>query len=68
MSQKLFIGGLSWGTRNDGLRAAFENFGEVVSAEVVMDRVTGRSRGFGFVTYSDVESAENARPGEATRH
>ena len=36
---------------------AFENFGEVVSAEVVMDRVTGR-RGFGFVTYSDVESAE----------
>ena len=53
MSKKLFVGGLSWGTSDDGLRAAFEKFGEIVEAKVVLDRDTGRSRGFGFVTFAD---------------
>ena len=49
MSKKLFVGGLAWATTDDGLRRAFERFGPVVEAKVVMDRDTGRSRGFGSV-------------------
>ena len=50
MSKKLFVGGLSWNTADDGLREAFERFGEVTEAKVITDRETGRSRGFGFVS------------------
>ncbi len=53
MSMKLFVGGLSFNTDNDGLRRGFEKFGEVVDAAVIMDRDTGRSRGFGFVTFAN---------------
>lgn len=60
MSKKLFVGGLSWGTSDDGLRAAFERFGEVTEAKVVLDRDTGRSRGFGFVAYTDEAAARQA--------
>ena len=60
MSNKLFVGGLSWDTDTDGLRAAFEAFGEVTDAVVITDRESGRSRGFGFVTYSDASSAKTA--------
>jgi len=60
MSRKLFIGGLSWSTEDDGLRRAFEQFGEVTDAKVITDRDTGRSRGFGFVTFADAESARSA--------
>jgi RNA recognition motif-containing protein len=60
VSKKLFVGGLSWGTSDDGLRAAFETFGEVVEAKVVLDRDTGRSRGFGFVTFADDAAATRA--------
>ena len=49
MSNKLFVGGLSWGTSDDGLRDAFAEFGSVTDAKVITDRETGRSRGFGFV-------------------
>ena len=49
MSKKLFVGGLSWDTTDDGLREAFSPFGTVIEAKVVTDRETGRSRGFGFV-------------------
>jgi cold-inducible RNA-binding protein len=61
MSQKLFVGGLSWGTSEMELREAFEPFGEVTYAKVITDRDTGRSRGFGFVEYSSREEADNAR-------
>jgi len=57
---KLFVGGLSWNTTNDGLRAAFESCGEVADAVVVMDRDTGRSRGFGFVTFARAEDGTKA--------
>jgi cold-inducible RNA-binding protein len=60
MSKKLFVGGLAWATDDNGLREAFEQFGEVTEAKVIMDRDTGRSRGFGFVTYVEAESATNA--------
>jgi heterogeneous nuclear ribonucleoprotein A1/A3 len=63
MSKKVFVGGLSWNTDNASLRDAFATFGEVVEATVVMDRDTQRSRGFGFVTYSDATAAQNAIAG-----
>ena len=55
MSNKLFVGGLAWATTDASLKAAFEPFGEVVDAKVILDRETGRSRGFGFVTFSDAD-------------
>ena len=61
MSKKLFIGGLSWDTSDDGLKAAFEPFGEIVEAKVVLDRDTGRSRGFGFVTFADDAAGTKAQ-------
>ena len=60
MSKKLFVGGLSWGTTDDGLHQAFERFGEIVEAKVITDRETGRSRGFGFVTFANDDGAINA--------
>jgi len=60
MSKKLFVGGVSWGTTDDGLREAFERFGEVSEAKIITDRETGRSRGFGFVTFDNDEDADNA--------
>jgi RNA recognition motif-containing protein len=60
MSKKLFVGGLSWGTDDHGLRQAFEQFGEVIDAKVITDRETGRSRGFGFVTFADASAADEA--------
>ncbi|XP_010435219.1 PREDICTED: glycine-rich RNA-binding protein 2, mitochondrial [Camelina sativa] len=60
MSTKLFVGGLSWGTDDQSLRDAFAHFGEVVDAKVIVDRETGRSRGFGFVNFSDETAASAA--------
>ncbi len=60
MSKRLFVGGLSWGTDDEGLRQAFETFGEVTDVKVITDRETGRSRGFGFVTFTDDSAANNA--------
>lgn len=60
MAKRLFVGGLSWGTTDEDLRSAFERFGEVTDATVVKDRDTGRSRGFGFVTFEQDDEAKNA--------
>ncbi len=60
MSKKLFVGGLSWGTDDAGLRAAFDRFGSIEDSKVITDRDTGRSRGFGFVTFSEAGDADNA--------
>ncbi|MBV1857055.1 MAG: RNA-binding protein, partial [Nannocystaceae bacterium] len=60
MSNKLFVGGLSWDTNDAGLRDAFTAFGEVVEAKVITDRETGRSRGFGFVTFTEPTAAKAA--------
>ncbi|HUD03253.1 MAG TPA: RNA-binding protein [Patescibacteria group bacterium] len=53
MAYKLFIGSLSWNTDDAALQAAFAPFGTVVSATVVKDRNSGRSKGFGFVEFED---------------
>ena len=60
MAKKLFVGGLSWDTTDDGLRQAFASFGEITEAKVITDRDTGRSRGFGFVTFAQDEEAKAA--------
>lgn len=60
VSTRLFCGGLAWATDDASLRAAFEPFGTITDARVVMDRETGRSRGFGFVGFSTEEEAARA--------
>jgi RNA recognition motif-containing protein len=60
MSKKLFVGSLSWGTNDEALRDAFAAHGEISEAVVISDRDTGRSRGFGFVTFEDDEAADKA--------
>ena len=60
MTKKLFVGGLSWNTTEAGLRQAFERFGEMLEVKIITDRDTGRSRGFGFVTFSQEADADNA--------
>lgn len=60
MSTKLFVGSLPWSINDQTLQETFEPHGTVVSAKVIMDRETGRSRGFGFVEMSDSEEAKNA--------
>lgn len=60
MGRRLFVGSLSWNTDDDGLRAAFERFGAVEDAKVITDRETGRSRGFGFVTFEEEAAAQAA--------
>lgn len=67
MSKKLYVGNLPWATTSSDLENMFREFGEVASAEVIMDRDTGRSRGFGFVQMNsdqDAEAAINALNGQ----
>ncbi len=60
---KLYVGNLSFSTSESALRSAFEAFGEVTSATLVMDRDTGRPRGFGFVEMPDNSQAQAAIAG-----
>jgi cold-inducible RNA-binding protein len=60
VSTKLFVGSLPWSVDDQKLQEAFEEHGEVVSAKVIKDRETGRSRGFGFVEMASQESANSA--------
>ena len=60
MSKKLYVGNLSFNTNTDGLREAFEKAGPVEDAVVMSDKMTGRSRGFGFVTMATDEGAAAA--------
>lgn len=55
---KLFVGGLPWATTSDELNQLFAQAGTVTSATVIQDRMTGRSKGFGFVEMSDEDSAK----------
>jgi len=63
MSAKVYVGNLSWNTTDDTLREAFSHYGNVVDSIVMRDRDTGRSRGFGFVTFSLDQEAESAIAG-----
>ncbi|XP_034692789.1 organelle RRM domain-containing protein 2, mitochondrial [Vitis riparia] len=62
-SPKLFVSGLSRLTTDEKLKEAFSPFGQLLEAKVITDRVSGRSKGFGFVTYTTLEEAEKAREG-----
>ena len=60
MSTKLFVGSLPWSVNDEGLKQTFEKHGSVVSAKVIMDRDTSRSRGFGFVEMENSDDASKA--------
>lgn len=61
MAKKLFVGGLSWDTSDATLKQFFSQAGQVISANVITDKFTGRSRGFGFVEMSSDEETEKAK-------
>jgi len=61
MKNKLFIGGLAWATTEDTLRDAVSEYGNLEEVRIITDRNTGRSRGFGFVTFEDEESATKCK-------
>ena len=63
MGKKLYVGNLSYGTVEDGLRTAFQAFGNVVSAKIITDRDSGQSKGFGFVEMSSDDEAHAAIDG-----
>ncbi len=58
--KKLFVGSLAWAINDDSLRAAFEKAGTVESAQVITDKFSGRSKGFGFVEMATEEDAQAA--------
>lgn len=57
---KLFVGSLPWSINNDSLKELFAPYGEITEAVVITDRDTGRSKGFGFVTFAKAEDAQKA--------
>lgn len=58
--KKIFVGNLSWKTSEEALKEHFEVFGKVISAKIVTDQMTGKSKGFGFVEMEDADAASNA--------
>jgi RNA recognition motif-containing protein len=60
MASKIYIGGLAYSVNDDELQTMFAEFGTVVSANVIKDRDSGQSKGFGFVEMSDDEAAKKA--------
>ncbi|KAL3520644.1 hypothetical protein ACH5RR_018793 [Cinchona calisaya] len=57
---KVFVGGLAWETPKESLREHFEKYGEILEAVIISDKHTGRSKGYGFVTFKDAEAAKKA--------
>ncbi len=57
---KIYVGGLPYQTQDDQLQQIFSSYGEVSSAKIIMDRETGRSKGFGFVEMPDNDAAKKA--------
>ncbi|KAF7146992.1 hypothetical protein RHSIM_Rhsim03G0122600 [Rhododendron simsii] len=57
---KVFVGGLAWETPKEAMRDHFEKYGEILEAVIISDKVTGRSKGYGFVTFKDAEAAKKA--------
>jgi RNA recognition motif-containing protein len=62
-NKKLYVGNLPWSMTNESLKELFSQFGEVVEAVVISDRMSGRSKGFGFVTFATEEAAQAAVDG-----
>lgn len=59
-NKKLYVGNLPWSVNDDSLRELFAQFGDITEATVVVDRMSGRSKGFGFVTFASEEMASKA--------
>ncbi|KAF0899900.1 hypothetical protein E2562_025140 [Oryza meyeriana var. granulata] len=57
---KVFVGGLAWETHKDTLREHFERFGDILEAVIISDKLTGRSKGYGFVTFKEADAAKKA--------
>ncbi|XP_075511659.1 uncharacterized protein LOC142547310 [Primulina tabacum] len=57
---KVFVGGLAWETHTEVMQSHFEQFGEILEAVIITDKHTGKSKGYGFVTFQDPESAQRA--------
>lgn len=57
---KLYVGNLPWTLTNDSLRDLFASYGEITDAVIIMDRMSGRSKGFGFVTFAQEADAQKA--------
>ena len=60
MNKRLYVGGIPYSSTEESLKDAFAQAGEVVSVRIILDRMTGRSRGFGFVEMSTEEEAQKA--------
>jgi RNA recognition motif-containing protein len=60
MAKKLYVGGLPYSTTDNELKEAFSQAGEVSSATIIMDRMTGRSKGFGFVEFDNDADSDKA--------
>ncbi|KAI3969856.1 hypothetical protein MKX01_038324 [Papaver californicum] len=60
---RCFVGGLAWATDDQALEKAFSTFGEIVESKIINDRETGRSRGFGFVTFANEQAMREAIEG-----
>ncbi|MEA2005985.1 MAG: RNA-binding protein [Acidobacteriota bacterium] len=60
MSEQIYVGNLSYNMTEGSLRELFEQYGEVVSVKIIQDRMSGRSKGFGFVEMANKEEAETA--------
>lgn len=60
MATKLFVGSLPWSVNDQELEDVFKSYGTIISAKVIMDRESGRSKGFGFVEFEDDNAAKGA--------
>lgn len=60
MSKKLFIGNIEWGATEEDLKTLFGEYGEIEEAVIIKDRMSGRSKGFGFVTFANDADADKA--------
>lgn len=60
MSNKVYVGNLAWATSQDGLGQFFAQYGQVTESFVAVDKMSGRSKGFGFVTFASEADAQNA--------
>lgn len=60
MSKKLFVGNIDWGTTDEQLQELFSQYGDIEEAVIIKDRFSGRSKGFGFVTFVNDDEADKA--------
>jgi len=60
MSKKLFVGNIDWGASDEDLNSLFSEYGEIEEAVIIKDKFSGRSKGFGFVTFANDDDAKKA--------